>query len=151
MPIKYLIRNTYDFHEWLFAQSARIVEFMNMCLMIGFTLPFLFNIQAILSIELYSKFGMLNTPLWWAGMLTLGIFQGFAMTSKGVHSNQISGFILLVSGWVWCMTASLFLAGSVLIHTAPIVYSIIAFTCVLSGLYLLRHNKEIEDRFIKGH
>ena len=84
-------------------------------------------------------------------MAILGLIQWFAMSRKGVHSNQLSGFILMVSGWVWCMIASLFLVASPPLTPAPIVYMAIGFVCVVAGLYLLRINKKVEDRYnIKG-
>lgn len=148
-PIKYIIRNSQDFHIWLFAQSARIIEFLNCCLLIGFTFPFIYNLDAILATPLYERFSLLNQPQWWFGMLSLGLLQLYVMLKKSIHSNQFSGFVLLVSAWVWCMIASLFIQSGQLINTAPIVYIIIGLVCAASGYYLIKHNKRIEDRFTK--
>ena len=82
-------------------------------------------------------------------MAILGILQWYAMSRKGIHSNQVSGFILIVSGWVWCMIASLFLVKSPPLTPAPIVYICIEFVCVVAGMYLLRINKKVEDRYNK--
>lgn len=84
-------------------------------------------------------------------MAILGLLQWIAMTRKGIHSNQVSGFLLLISGWVWAMIASLFLAKSPPLTPAPIVYIVISFICVVSGLYLIRLNKKVEDRFTKSN
>lgn len=67
------------------------------------------------------------------------------MSKKGVRSNQISGYFLMISGWVWAMIATLFLTKSEAATPAPIVYLIIAFICAVAGLYLLRFNKKVED------
>ena len=148
-PVQYVIKQSCDFHSWLFAQSARIIEFLNTCLLILFTFPFIYNLEGILSTPLYERFILLEQPQWWFGMLSLGIIQMYAMLKRSIASNQFSGFILLVSAWVWCMIASLFIQSGQLINTAPIVYVTIAFVCAMSGYYLMTHNKDIEDRFTK--
>ena len=148
-PIKYVIHNTNNFHLWLFAQSARIIEFLNTILLILFTFPFIYNLEGILATPLYERFILLEQPTWWFGMLLLGLIQMCAMLRKSIRSNQFSGFILLVSAWVWAMIGSLFIQSGQLINTAPIVYMTISFVCVMSGYYLIKHNKNIEDRFTK--
>lgn len=149
MPVKYLIRNTNNFHMWLFAQSARIIEFLNTILLILFTFPFIYNLEGILATPLYERFILLEQPTWWFGMLTLGFVQLYTMLKKSISSNQFSGFVLLVSAWVWAMIGSLFIQSGQLINTAPIVYITISFVCAMSGYYLIKHNKGIEDRFTK--
>lgn len=148
-PIKYIIRNSQDFHTWLFAQSARIIEFLNTCLLILFTFPFIYNLDGILATPLYERFILLEQPQWWFGMLSLGFLQMYAMLKKSIQSNQFSGYILIVSSWVWGMIGSLFIQSGQLINTAPIVYITISLVCAMSGYYLLKHNKGIEDRFTK--
>lgn len=136
-----------QFLYWLFAHGTRVVEFLNTALLIGFTFPLIYNLNTIISASPYPKIYLLGNPFWWSGMAVLGILQGVAMTRKGVHSNQVSGFILMVSGWVWAMIASLFLVKTPPLTPAPIVYLVISFTCIVAGMYLLRLNKKIEDRY----
>lgn len=134
-----------DFHLWLFEHETRIVEFMNTALLIGFTIPFIYNIDSLLDTPMYRSFYLDSGYLLWLGMPFLGVFQGWAMLKKGVHSNQFSGYLLIVSAWVWGIVSSLFVASSPPLTTAPIVYGILSFTCAVSGLYLLKHNKAVED------
>ena len=148
-PISYIIKSSEDFHLWLFAQSARIIEFLNTCLLILFTLPFIYNLEGILATPLYERFSLLEQPQWWFGMLSVGFLQMYVMLKRSIHSNQFSGFVLLVSAWVWAMIGSLFIQSGQLINTAPIVYITISFVCAMSGYYLIKHNKDIEDRFTK--
>lgn len=148
-PIKYIVKNTNDFHEWLFAQSARIIEFLNTCLLILFTLPFIYNLEGILQTPLYERFILLEQPQWWFGMLSVGFIQMYTMLKRSIHSNQFSGFVLLVSAWIWAMIGSLFIQSGQMINTAPIVYITISFVCAASGYYLIKHNKDVEDRFTK--
>ena len=147
MPYRHVVREYEKFLDWLFARGTRVVEFLNTALLIGFTLPLIYNLDTIISASPYPKIYLLGSPFWWGAMAILGIFQWYAMTRKGIHSNQVSGFILMVSGWVWAMIASLFLVRTPPLTPAPIVYLVISFICIVSGLYILRLNKKIEDRY----
>ena len=121
-PIYYIVKSSEDFHEWLFAQSARIIEFLNSILLMLFTTPFIYDLETILSTPLYERFILLEQPTWWFGMLILGFVQMFFMLRKSIRSNQFSGFVLLISAWVWSMIGSLFIQSEQIINTAPIVY-----------------------------
>ena len=147
MPYRHIVREYENFLDWLFAHGTRVVEFLNTTLLIGFTLPLIYNLDTILSASPYPKIYLLGSPFWWSAMALLGLAQLYAMTRKGIHSNQVSGYILIVSGWVWAMIASLFLVRTPPLTPAPIVYLVIAFTCIVAGMYLLRLNKKIEDRY----
>lgn len=147
MPYKIVVRKGDDFLNWLFSRGTRVVEFLNTILLIGFTFPLIYNLDSVISHAPYPQIYLLGNPLWWGGMAILGLVQWFAMSRKGIHSNQVSGYILMVSGWVWAMIASLFLVKSPPLTPAPIIYMLIAFICVCAGLYLLRLNKKVEDRY----
>ncbi len=150
MPYKRVIRKGDDFLEWLFSQGTRVVEFMNTILLIGFTIPLLYNFDSVINNPPYPTIYLVGHPVWWGGMSVLGFVQWYAMSRKGVHSNQVSGFILIVSGWTWCMIASLFLAKTPPLTPAPIVYMTIGFVCVVAGIFMMRVNKKVEDRYSKG-
>lgn len=147
MPYRHIVRQGDRFLDWLFYRGTRVVEFLNTALLIGFTFPLIYNLDTIISSRPYPVIYLLGNPFWWSAMALLGIAQWYAMICKGVKSNQISGYILIVSGWVWAMIASLFLVRTPPLTPAPIVYLVIAFTCIVAGMYLLRLNKKIEDRY----
>lgn len=146
MPKRLIIYSDH-FLDWLFAHGTRVVEFLNTALLIGFTIPLIYNLDTIISASPYPRIYLLGNPFWWSAMALLGLAQLYAMTRKGIHSNQVSGYILMVSGWVWTMIASLFLVRTPPLTPAPIVYLVIAFICIVAGMYLLRLNKKIEDRY----
>ena len=146
MPKRLIIYSDH-FLDWLFAHGTRVVEFLNTALLIGFTLPLIYNLDTIISASPYPRIYLLGNHFWWSAMALLGLAQLYAMTRKGIHSNQVSGYILMVSGWVWAMIASLFLVRTPPLTPAPIVYLVIAFICIVAGMYLLRLNKKIEDRY----
>ena len=148
--IRLILSSVNKFNSWLFGQGARVVEFINTTLLIGFVIPFLYNLELILTNQTYARFQYTGSALWWSFMLMLGIAQWWAMSAKGVKSNQVSGYILIVSGWVWGLVAATFALGAPHITTAPIVYSIIAFVCTVAGFYLLKYNKAVEDVINKG-
>ena len=147
MPYRKVLFIGENFLDWLFAHGTRVVEFLNTALLIGFTLPLIYNLDTIISASPYPRIYLLGNPFWWSAMALLGLAQLYAMTRKGIHSNQVSGYILMVSGWVWTMIASLFLVRTPPLTPAPIVYLVIAFICIVAGMYLLRLNKKIEDRY----
>lgn len=134
-----------EFHLWMFEHETRVVEFMNTVLLLGFTIPFIYNIDLLLATPLYRSFYLDSSLVIWFSMPMIGIIQGWAMIKKGVHSNQFSGYILMVSAWIWGIVSSLFVASAPPLTTAPIICGVIAFTCAMSGLYLLKHNKAVED------
>ena len=146
MPKRLIVQSDY-FLGWLFAHGTRVVEFLNTALLIGFTLPLIYNLDTIISTSPYPIIYLLGNPFWWSAMALLGIAQWYAMVCEGIKSNQISGYILIVSGWVWTMIASLFLVRTPPLTPTPIVYLVIAFTCIVAGMYLLRLNKKIEDGY----
>lgn len=146
MP-KRLVEYSDSFLEWLFYRGTRVVEFLNTALLIGFTFPLIYNLDTIISSRPYPVIYLLGNPFWWSAMALLGLAQWYAMICKGIKSNQISGYILIVSGWVWAMIASLFLVRTPPLTPAPVVYLVIAFTCIVAGMYLLRINKKLEDRY----
>lgn len=148
--IRLILLSVNKFNSWLFGQGARVVEFINTTLLIGFVMPFLYNLELILNNQTYARFQYTGSAMWWSFMLMLGIAQWWAMSAKGVKSNQVSGYILIVSGWVWGLVAATFALGAPPITTAPIVYSIIAFVCTVAGFYLLKYNKAVEDVINKG-
>lgn len=148
--IRLMLMTINNFNSWLFGQGARVVEFINTTLLIGFVMPFLYNLDLILNNQTYARFQYTGSAMWWSFMLMLGIAQWWAMSAKGVKSNQVSGYILIVSGWVWGLVAATFALGAPPITTAPIVYSIIAFVCTVAGFYLLKYNKAVEDVINKG-
>lgn len=151
MPYRIVLKKSDDFLNWLFAKGTTVVEFLNTALLIGFTLPLILNLDTILNSSPYPRIYLLGSPFWWSSMAILGLFQWFAMSRKGLHSNQVSGFILMVSAWAWAMIASLFISRSDVLTPAPIVYLIIAFIDAVAGLYLLRLNKKAEDNAAKGN
>lgn len=148
--IRLMLLSASKFNLWLFGQGARVVEFINTALLIGFVIPFLYNLELILTNQTYAKFQYTGSTLWWTFMLGLGVAQWWAMYAKGVKANQISGYILIVSGWVWGLVAATFALGAPPITTGPIVYSIISFVCTVAGFYLLKYNKAVEDVINKG-
>lgn len=150
MPYRPVIKSLTQFHNWVFGQGTRVVEFINTVMLIAFTLPFFYNFELILVSKVYSKFYFAGSSLWWFGMIVLGFIQMYAMIKKGLHANQVSGYILILSSWVWAIIAAIFVASSPPITTAPIVYTVISFVCAAAGLYLLKYNKAIEDLYHKG-
>lgn len=146
MPVKYTIDKTKQFWAWLFLRGTRVVEFINAAFLLGFVIPFLYNFDAVLALPSYRKFAVASSALWWILIGALGIAQIIAMAKKSNHSNQISGFILILSGWIWGLVAATFISSVPPLTSAPVIYTIVAVLCLAAGLYLIKCSKLIEDK-----
>lgn len=146
MPYRKIVNYGDLFLHWLFSGVAtRVVEFLNAAFLIGFTIPLIYNIETILTSKPYMNIYSLANPFWWGCMAILGFLQWFAMARKSISSNQLSGYILMVSGGAWTFTASLFISQSPTPTPATIIYLITAVICLAAGFHMLRLNKQIED------
>ena len=61
MP-KRLVVYSDHFFDWLFAHGTRVVEFLNTALLIGFTLPLIYNLDTIISCITYPVIYLLGNP-----------------------------------------------------------------------------------------
>ena len=131
--------------HWLFDKGTRVVEVLNSLFLIGFASTFINDFEGIVSLPPYRAFDIASSAYWWVGMATLGIVQFMALIKTSLHSNQVSGIILISSAWVWGMVAGTFIASLPPLTSAPIGYSIFSLMCATAGLYLLKLNKVEED------
>ena len=131
--------------HWLFDKGTRVVEVLNSLFLIGFASTFIYNFNGILTLPSYRAFAVASSAYWWIGMATLGIVQFMALIKTSLRSNQASGIILISSAWVWGMVAGTFVASTLTITSAPIIYSIFSLMCATAGIYLLKTNKVEED------
>lgn len=145
MPLKYTINKTNEFMQWLFHKGTRVIELLNSTLLIGFTLTFLYNFSDLIALPTFKGFGIATSAWWWVSMGTLGVIQLMAMIKKSLQSNQFSGYVLLVSAWVWALVCATFIYGLPPLTTAPITYGIVSILCAMAGTYLIKCNKALED------
>lgn len=154
MPIKCTVLQMSRFRTWLFLYATRIVEFVNGCFIIGFSLVFIFDIllgsSRLYEMGSYSDFQNAN-GLFWVLFLMLGLAQFAAMTFYSIRSNKASGLILIVSATVWAIIAGTFFSsrGGV-VTTGPVIYGIWALMTLMAGYELLSVNKKIEGAVNKG-
>jgi len=154
MPIKCTVLQMSRFRTWLFLYATRIVEFINGCFIVGFSLVFVFD-MLFRSSRLYDMGGYSDFKnadgLLWVAFLILGVLQFSAMTFYSIRSNKASGFVLIVSSAVWAIIAGTFFSsrGGV-VTTGPVIYSIWALMTLMAGYELLSVNKKIEGAVNKG-
>ena len=142
--IEYIVKTTH-FPRWLFDKGTRVVEVLNSLFLIGFASTFIYNFEGILSLPSYKAFAIASSAYWWIGMFVLGVVQFMSLIKTSLHSNQVSGIILISSAWVWGMVAVTFIASLPPLTSAPIVYTIFSIVCGVGGLYLLKSNKMFEE------
>lgn len=154
MPIKCTVLQMSRFRTWLFLYATRIVEFVNGCFIVGFSLVFIFDIllgqSRLYEMGSYSSFKNADGFLWVA-FLILGILQFAAMMFYSIRSNKASAFVLIISSAIWALIAGTFFSsrGGV-VTTGPVIYGIWALMCLLAGYELLSVNKKIEAAVNKG-
>lgn len=144
MPTRALIEKSVELHHWLFNTGTRVVEVINTIFLIGFMSVFLHDFNGLSALPSYRAFAIASNEWWWLSMGILGLLQFIAMVKKTNASNQMSGFILLISAWIWIVVAGTFIISTPPLSTAPIMYTTIAILCALAGLYLLKFNKAKE-------
>lgn len=145
MPVNYTIEQMSRFRRWLFEVGTRVVELLNGCLLISFSAVMGINYYKLLHLPSYFRFNV--TDVWqWLVVFVLGVLQLTAMYYKSNRSNQVSGLLLIFSGCIWLIIASIFSVNKAqVITTGVTTYLIIAWICLLAGYELLTINKAIED------
>lgn len=154
MPIKCTVLQMSRFRVWLFLYATRIVEFVNGCFIVGFSLVFIFDTlfgkSQLYAMGSYSSFKNADGLLWVA-FLILGILQFAAMMYYSIRSNKASGLVLIISSAIWAIIAGTFFSSrGGIITTGPVIYGIWATMTLLAGYELLSVNKKIEAAVNKG-
>lgn len=146
MPINYTINKYKQLVSWIFTTGTRVVEVLNALLLMGFTITFLYNFAEVLMLPSYKGFAIAGSAWWWVGMGTLSVIQILVANKKSLHSNQFSGYVLLVSSWVWALISTTFIYGLPPLTTAPITYGTFSLMCAMAGMHLIKCNKGLEDK-----
>ena len=145
MPLNYTIQKYRQLITWMFYTGTRVVEVLNSLLLLGFTVTFLYNFADIIMLQSYKGFAVAGSWLW-VIMGTLGVVQMIATHKKSLQSNQFSGYVLLVSSWVWALISATFIYGLPPLTTAPITYGVFSAMCGMAGMHLIKCNKATEDK-----
>ena len=140
------------FQRWLFGTGTRAVEFVSGCSMIGYALVFAFSQNDIYNWPIYYKFkdiSELTLILVFGGV---GVLQLAAMYWQMYKGNVFSGYLLLVSAFIWYLTAQAFWGAFPPAHTGMVIPPILAFLCLLAGnnsLKFLFSGEKLKDS-LKG-
>ena len=89
------------FQRWLFSTGTRAVEFVSGCSMIGYALVFAFSPNDIYNWPIYYKFkdiSELTLILVFGGV---GLLQLAAMYWQTFKGEVLSGYMLLISAFIW--------------------------------------------------
>lgn len=140
------------FQRWLFSTGTRAVEFISGCSMIGYALVFALSPNDIYNWPIYYKFkdiSELTLILVFGGV---GVLQLAAMYWQTLKGGIVSGYILLVSAFIWYLTSYAFWAAYPPVHTGMVIPPVLAFLCLLAGnnsiKFLLTRKKSQSD--LKG-
>lgn len=147
MPLNYTILKYRQLIMWMFDTGTRVVEVLNSLLLLGFTATFLYNFSDVIMLQSYKGFAVAGSQWWWVIMGTLGVVQIVAAHKKSLQSNQFSGYVLLVSSWVWALISATFIYGLPPLTTAPITYGVFSAMCGMAGMHMIKCNKATEDKY----
>ena len=126
-------------HKWLFYEHTRIMECFNAFALMGFATVMFLNYTIINTLPSYTKFAYVSPKWWWLVMTGLGVMQGIAILCESNRSNQISGYVLMLSGAVWALIALTFNMDTAT-TTSTVIYSMFALFCSLTGLELFTNS-----------
>ena len=134
-------------HNWLFDSGTRAMEVLNAFGLIGFSAVFFWNNPVLIKLPSYEKFALVTPPCYWFLTLFLGVACLVALKKKSLRSNQVSGFLIMLSAVVWGIIALGFTMEDFDgITTAPLTYGLLSLFCVLTGTRLLLVNREEEEK-----
>lgn len=134
-------------HNWLFDSGTRAMEVLNAFGLVGFSGVFFLNNPVLIKLPTYENFALVTPPSYWLITLVLGVSCLLALKQKSLRSNQISGYLIMLSAVVWAIIALGFTMEDFNgITTAPLTYGLLSLFCVLTGTRLLLVNREEEEK-----
>ena len=142
----------FRFQMWLFGTATRIVEFISGCSMIGYALVFAFSPNDIYNWPVYYKFKDISEPTLILVFGGVGLLQLAAMYWQTFKGEVLSGYMLLISAFIWYLTTYAFWAAYPPAHTGMVIPPILSFLCLLAGnnsLKFLFSGEKLKDS-LKG-
>lgn len=121
------------FQRWLFSTGTRAVEFISGCAMIGYALVFAFSPNDIYNWPIYYKFKDISETTLILVFGGVGLLQLAAMYWQTYKGEVLSGYMLLISAFIWYLTAYAFWAAYPPAHTGMVIPPVLAFLCLLAG------------------
>ena len=140
------------FQKWLFGTGTRVVEFVSGLSMIGYALVFAFAPTDVYEWPIYYKFkdiSELTLVLVFGGC---GVLQLAAMYWQTFKGAVVSGYMLLISAFIWYLTAYAFWSAYPPANTDMVIPPLLSFLCLLAGnnsLKFLFSGKKLKDS-LKG-
>ena len=121
------------FQRWLFSTGTRVVEFASGLSLIGYAAVFAFSPVDIYDWPIYYKFKTIPEFILIPVFGGIGLLQLAAMYWQTYKGNVFSGYLLLVSAFIWYLTAQAFWGAFPPAHTGMVIPPILSFLCLLAG------------------
>ena len=138
------------FQKWLFSTGTRVVEFASGLSLIGYAAVFAFSPVDIYDWPIYYKFKTIPESILIPVFGGIGLLQLAAMYWQTY--KVFSGYLLLVSAFIWFLTAQAFWGAFPPAHTGMVIPPILSFLCLLAGnnsLKFLFSGEKLKDS-LKG-
>ena len=132
------------FQKWLFSTGTRVVEFASGLSLIGYAAVFAFSPVDIYNWPIYYKFKTIPESILITVFGGIGLLQLAAMYCQTYKGSVFSGYLLLVSAFIWFLTAQAFWGAFPPAHTGMVIPPLLAFLCALAG------NNTLKFLFMKG-
>lgn len=145
--VKYLLEWSFlpvRFQKWLFGTGTRVVEFASGLSMIGYAAVFAFSPVDIYNWPIYYKFKTIPESILIPVFGGIGLLQVAAMYWQTYKGNVFSGYLLLVSAFIWFLVSVAFFGAYPPAHTGMVIPPLLAFLCALAG------NNTMKFLFMKG-
>lgn len=140
------------FQKWLFSKGTRVVEFASGLSLIGYAAVFAFSPVDIYDWPIYYKFKTIPESILIPVFGGIGVLQLAAMYWQTYKWSVFSGYLLLVSAFIWFLTAQAFWGAFPPAHTGMVIPPILSFLCLLAGnnsLKFLFSGEKLKDS-LKG-
>lgn len=132
------------FQKWLFGTGTRVVEFASGLSLIGYAAVFAFSPVDIYDWPIYYKFKTIPESILIPVFGGIGLLQVAAMYWQTYKGNVFSGYLLLVSAFIWFLVSVAFFGAYPPAHTGMVIPPLLAFLCALAG------NNTMKFLFMKG-
>lgn len=136
------------FQKWLFGSGTRIVEFSSGLSMVGYAAVFAISHIDIYNWPIYYKFKTIPEYILIPVFGGIGLLQLASMCWQTYKGRVLSGYLLLVSAFIWFLTAYASWGAFPPAYTGMVIPPILSFLCLLAGnnsLKFLFSSKKLKD------
>ena len=128
--------------QWLFGTGTRALEMLNMVMLVVWGIIALSNPRTMDLLPTYSKIHYINPEVMGALFIILALGQLAYMLKATTESNITSGFLLIVSAFIWSIIGIGYLNGYPPLTPGMVLYFPLAIINWWAGVLIIDNAKE---------